>query len=136
VKGFGKFMSLVFTNDDCIGCNKCISVCSCLGANYVDKKNGKSIIKVNADRCIGCGACLDCCEHYARVYEDDTEQFFKDLKNGKKISVLLAPAFKANYPEDYGKFLGILKEAGVNRIISVSFGADITTWVTKLLLKI
>ena len=24
--------SLVYTNDNCIGCNKCISACSCVGA--------------------------------------------------------------------------------------------------------
>lgn len=41
---------------------------------------------------------------------------------------MLAPAFKANYPNEYEKILGGLKQAGVNRIISISFGADITTW--------
>ena len=50
------------------------------------------------------------------------------LAKGEKISILLAPAFKANYPEDYERVLGGLKNLGVNRIISVSFGADITTW--------
>lgn len=33
-----------------------------------------------------------------------------------------------NYPKDYERYLGILKTAGVNRILSISFGADITTW--------
>ena len=41
---------------------------------------------------------------------------------------MLAPAFKANYPKEYAKVLGGLKALGVKRIISVSFGADITTW--------
>ena len=54
--------------------------------------------------------------------------FFADLKKGEKISLLLAPAFKANYPNEYEKVLGGLKKLGVNRIISISFGADITTW--------
>ena len=40
----------------------------------------------------------------------------------------MAPAFKANYPKEYESVLGGLKALGVNRIISVSFGADITTW--------
>ncbi len=63
------------------------------------------------------------------VYQyDDTERFFEDLKKGEKISLLLAPAFLANYPREYGTVLGGLKKLGVNRIISVSFGADITTW--------
>lgn len=54
--------------------------------------------------------------------------FFTALEAGKKISVILAPAFLANYPHEYKKVLGYLKEKGVNHIYSVSFGADITTW--------
>lgn len=59
---------------------------------------------------------------------DDTERFFADLSQGKKISVILAPAFLANYPKEYQKVLEYLKKKGVNHICSVSFGADITTW--------
>lgn len=79
-------------------------------------------------RCIACGGCIDACEHGAREFNDDTERFFEDLRRGEKISLLVAPAFKANYMEEYESVLGGLKKLGVNRIISVSFGADITTW--------
>ena len=120
--------SLVFTNDLCIGCNKCISACSCMGACVSHEVDGHNRIDVDKDRRIGCGACFDVCEHKAREYRDDTEKFFEDLKRGEKISLLVAPAFKANYPKEYEKVLGGLKEAGIRRIISVSFGADITTW--------
>ena len=120
--------SLVFTNEKCIGCNKCISVCSCEGACVSHEVNGANRIDVDGDRCVACGACFDVCEHGAREFRDDTERFFEDLKRGEQISVLLAPAFKANYPKEYEKVLGGLKAMGVKRIISVSFGADITTW--------
>ena len=121
--------SLVFTNDNCIGCNKCIRECSCEGAcKSTILPDGSTRIDVDGDRCIACGACFDVCEHKAREFRDDTEKFFDDLKSGKKISILLAPAFKANYPAEYENILGVLKDAGVNRIISISFGADITTW--------
>ncbi len=90
--------------------------------------NGKSRIDVDGSRCISCGACFDTCEHGARAYIDDTEDFFRDLSNGKRISLLIAPAFLANYPEDYAKVLGGLKEMGARHMINVSFGADITTW--------
>jgi len=40
----------------------------------------------------------------------------------------LAPAFKANYYKEYESILGGLKKLGVNRIFSVSHGADITSW--------
>lgn len=120
--------SLVFTNDKCIGCNRCISVCSCIGACIAEEKDGKKRIAVNPDKCVACGACFDACEHGAREYLDDTERFFEDLKKGEKISILIAPAFRANYPNEYERVLGGLKQLGVNRMINVSFGADITTW--------
>lgn len=120
--------SLVFTNDNCIGCNRCISVCSCIGACIAEEKDGKKRIAVNPDKCVACGACFDACEHLAREYLDDTERFFEDLKKGEKISILIAPAFRANYPNEYERVLGGLKQLGVNRMINVSFGADITTW--------
>ncbi len=121
--------SLVFTNDKCIGCNKCINVCPALGAcNSVDIDGNKRHIVVNGNYCISCGACIDACVHNAREFRDDTEQFFNDLRRGEKISILVAPAFLANYPGEYGRVLGGLKQRGVNRIISVSFGADICTW--------
>lgn len=121
---------LVYTNENCVGCNKCINACSCMGACVSDlpDENGVSKIEVDGDRCIACGACFDVCMHNAREFRDDTERFFEDLKRGEPISVLIAPAFKANYPEQYESVLGGLKELGVNRFISVSFGADITTW--------
>ena len=121
---------LVFTNDKCIGCNKCIRACSCIGAcvSTEPDEKGNSRILVDGSLCVACGACFDICEHNAREYSDDTEQFLEDLKAGEKISLLVAPSFPANYPETYARILGKLKELGVNRIISVSFGADITTW--------
>lgn len=124
-----KLLQLVKTNEKCVGCNKCISVCSCVGATIANETaDGKNIIDVDGDKCIACGACFDACEHEAREYVDDTEAFFEALKRGEKISILIAPAFLANYPREYESVLGGLKKLGVNRMISISFGADITTW--------
>ena len=92
------------------------------------KEAEANVIDVDPDKCIACGACLDVCEHNAREYVDDTDDFFNDLGKGERISVLIAPAFLANYPREYERILGMLKKLGVNRFISVSFGADITTW--------
>lgn len=126
----GEFSSLVYTNDDCVGCNKCINACSAMGAciSAEPKEDGTARIDVDGMRCIACGACFDACEHNAREFNDDTERFFEDLRNGVPISVLIAPAFKANYPGEYESTLGALKACGVKRFISISFGADITTW--------
>lgn len=122
-------VQLIKTNDKCVGCNKCIGVCGCVGATVATElEDGRNVIDVDPKKCIACGACFDACEHHAREFEDDTEAFFAALQRGEKISLLLAPAFLANYPKEYESVLGGLKAMGVNRIISVSFGADITTW--------
>ena len=73
---------LVYTNEECIGCNHCISACPVLEANCSLAENGKDLIYVNGDACVHCGACIDACHHHARDYRDDTEQFLEDLKKG------------------------------------------------------
>lgn len=116
--------ALIYTNEKCTGCNKCVRVCPTLVSNVA--LDGK--VQVDKDNCVACGACMDACGHEAREFCDDTEQFFSELQAGKKLSVIVAPAFLANYPKEYKKVLGYLKAKGVNHIYSVSFGADITTW--------
>lgn len=119
---------LVYTNDDCVGCNRCISVCPVLQANHAVVEGLTNVVRVDGDSCVHCGACIDVCQHKARDFEDDTERFFEDLAKGHRISLLLAPAFIANYPDQYRQILGYLKSIGANHVISISFGADITTW--------
>ncbi len=115
---------LIYTNEDCTGCNKCVRVCPTLVSNIAQDNQ----ILVNPQSCVACGACIKACGHGARTFHDDTDSFFADLKSGKKLSVIIAPAFLANYPGEYKRVLGYLKSLGVRHIYSVSFGADITTW--------
>ncbi len=123
------FQALVTTNDKCIACHHCISVCPSLLANRVVKRDDDTqMIEINPDYCVGCGSCIDACNHDARSYDDDTQEFLQDLRRGENISLLIAPAFFANYPKDAGRILGGLKNLGVKRLVSVGFGADITTW--------
>ena len=119
---------LVYTDSKCTGCNRCISTCPVLGANIAADENGRNHVMVDGDACVHCGACIDACRHGARNFQDDTDAFLDALKRGEQISILVAPAFIANYPGQYKQVLGYLKSLGVNHIISISFGADITTW--------
>ena len=116
--------SQVYTNDNCIACNRCIRECPQLLAN----KAVGDRIEVDEEMCIMCGACFDACTHSARDYYDDTEEFLSELKKGHKFSAIAAPAFIANYPNQYKKVIGYLKKLGLLHFYSVSFGADITTW--------
>ncbi len=123
------FKTLVTTNDNCIACHHCISVCPSLLANRLVKRSDDTqVLEVDSDYCVGCGSCIDACNHDARTFMDDTERFLNDLRKGDRISLLIAPAFFANYPNDGGRILGGLKRLGVRRMVSVGFGADITTW--------
>ena len=126
---------LIYTNDNCIGCNKCVRICCSFGASVSYNRPDHNAIAINAERCINCGACIDVCTHNARDYRDDTVRLFDDLKNGEAVSVLIAPAFEAKYPSEYRKILGALKALGVRRILPVSLGADICTWAYIKLIR-
>ena len=119
---------LIFTNEKCVGCNRCVRICSSFGASVSFSGPKHSSIKINSDRCIVCGACIDVCTHGARDYMDDTDRLFEDLAAGDAISVLVAPSLEAKYPHEYHDILGALKTQGVRRILPVSLGADLCTW--------
>ncbi len=119
---------LITTNDNCIGCNKCVRICSSFGASVSKSGPANSSVVINADRCIVCGACIDVCAHGAREYLDDTDAFFSDLGSGASISVLVAPSFEAKYPKVFARACAALRRLGVRRLIPVSLGADICTW--------
>jgi iron only hydrogenase large subunit-like protein len=119
---------VIYLNEEkCTGCNKCIMNCPVIGANVAYNVGEQSKIRVNTEKCIHCGECIKVCDHDARDFIDDTERFFKDLKGGKRISLVAAPATKVNFGE-YRKLFGYLKSMGVTAVYDVSFGADITTW--------
>lgn len=118
---------IISLEDKCEGCNKCIRSCPQFLANKVVSEAGSLKINVNQENCVSCGECIKYCPHKARVYLDDTDNFIKALSKGEEISVVVAPAFLLNYPNEYKKVFGWLKKKGVKLIYDVSFGADITT---------
>jgi len=110
----------------CVGCNRCIRICPIDGANHVYKNTDGIKVSINAENCIACGFCIDTCRHKVRFYEDDTEQFFADLRRGDSISLFVAPAIQTI--EGGMQMLTWLRKLGVNKIIDASIGADICTW--------
>jgi iron only hydrogenase large subunit-like protein len=96
-------------------------------ANVAYIENGETKVRVDNDKCIACGACLHACNHDSRSYEDDTERFFLDLRNGTPISLFCAPASRASLTE-WSRILALLGNMGVRKMYDVSLGADICTW--------
>jgi len=88
---------------------------------------GNIKVEIDSDKCIACGRCFSACNHNARYYVDDTERFFDDLAKGVPISIIAAPAIRANMPE-WQRLFTYLKQLGVNRIYDVALGADICIW--------
>ena len=120
---------IVKTKDElCTGCNRCVRECPMETANitYQDE-NGNIKVRVDQTKCIACGRCISACKHEARLYEDDTERFFRDLSQGVPISLIAAPSIRTNIPY-YKRLFTYLKTLGVRKIYDVSLGADICIW--------
>lgn len=115
--------------EKCVGCNACVRACPASEANVArTDETGQLRILINDDKCIKCGACIKACSHGARNFQDDTEQFLKDLKAGKEVAVIAAPAIKIAFDGNWCHALQWLRNQGVKKIYDVGFGADICTW--------
>lgn len=126
---------LIYTNDSCIACNKCVTNCSTFGANVSLVENGKLTIQIDSEKCNNCGKCIDLCIRNARQYRDDFDLFQKDLARGEKISVILSPVFHLYYGEKLNNFIGFLKSIGVQKVYDETFGAEINIWAHTNYLK-
>ena len=117
----------IHTNDNCTGCNRCIMACPVVDASVVVEEDGKSKIYINSKICINCAKCIQACTQDSRHYTDDTDAFLNALSEGKKISILVAPAIRTNFPE-FERLLGQLRNMGASTIFDTSIGGDICTW--------
>jgi iron only hydrogenase large subunit-like protein len=90
-------------------------------------EDGRHVIHIDGDKCISCGECIRSCAHGARDFGDDTERFLADLRAGRKIPLIAAPALRSNVRE-WPQLLGYLKSIGAGSAYDTSFGADICTW--------
>jgi len=108
--------------DKCVNCYACITGCP---VKYCMNGSGEKLT-INPDLCIGCGNCINVCTHKARILIDDTSRFFGDLKQGKKILAVVAPAIASVFPEKFLNVNGWLKSLGVEDFFDVSFGAELT----------
>lgn len=123
-------------SEKCTGCNACVRVCPVKEANYVTyQSNGALAVDIHESRCIKCGACVRSCEHGARCFADDTTLFFHALKTKERMAVIVAPAVRTAFGEQWADVLQWLRTQGNVEIYDVGMGADICTWAHIKLLK-
>lgn len=114
---------VVLTDKDlCNKCFKCISSCPV----KICMKVEEDYVDINKETCLGCGACISVCDHDARSYVDDSERFFRDIKTHKFVAIV-APSVVSVFENDYLKLNDWLKRLGVEQVLDVSFGAELST---------
>lgn len=123
-------MSIVdVRTDKCVGCNACVRVCPVGDANVGRfDENEKLRIEIDDEKCIKCGACINACTHGARFFRDDIDAFLQDLRDGKEVAMIAAPAIKIAFDGNWRHALQWLRNQGVKAIYDVGLGADICTW--------
>ncbi len=122
-------MNIIEVNTErCVGCSACIRVCPSPEANIVKiTEDGRTVTEINNEKCIACGECIKACKSKARDYEDDTDKFFKDLRE-RKIILVVHPAIKTAFPGTWQAVLKWFKQNGADGIYDGAYGADICTW--------
>ncbi len=120
---------MIYTNDKCVACNRCVHVCPAIGANVTANEGGRISIDVSDKNCIHCGKCINECVHDARCYHDSLEDMLHDLKRGGIISVIVDPTFTAAVGSKKARQIyGYLKSIGVKGIYDGSIGGDLNLY--------
>ncbi|MBP6872664.1 MAG: 4Fe-4S binding protein [Bacteroidales bacterium] len=117
-----KYAKLVYTvKDRCRVCYTCVRECPVKAIRIF---NGQA--EVIAERCIACGNCVRVCSQDAKVFIDSREQVKIFLKGDRPVYAVIAPSFPAEFREikDYRVLVGMIKKLGFEKVVEVSFGAD------------
>jgi len=103
----------------------CEQACD-LGAIKADKDR-KAVI--DYDKCVQCGGCKVACPFGAITEQSYIVQVIQQLKAGKRVYAMLAPAFVSQFGVKVkpGQVFSALKKAGFHDVWEASFGADIVT---------
>jgi iron only hydrogenase large subunit-like protein len=117
-----KYTKLVYTvKDRCRVCYTCVRECPVKAIRIF---NGQA--EVIPERCIACGNCVKVCSQDAKVFIDSREQVKILLKGERPVYGIIAPSFPAEFTDisDYRTLVGMIRKLGFDRVIEVSFGAD------------
>jgi iron only hydrogenase large subunit-like protein len=87
----------------------------------------KSVI--DYEKCVECGKCKNACPFGAISDQSSIVQVLSDIKQGKRVYALLAPAFVGQFGVmvKIGQIFNTMKQIGFHDVQEVSYAADITT---------
>ena len=129
----------VIDSEKCKNCGMCIQACpyqaiakiivpcenACPVGAIAKDENGHA--KINFEKCISCGKCLSACPFGAVHEKCQIIDVLKNIKAGKKVIAMLAPAIMGQMPCTPQQLKQGMLELGFYDVYEVAQGADITT---------
>ncbi len=136
---------VIFDNNKCIKCGRCINTCADIqGINaiefsgrgynsHVSAYSEKSLTNVS---CIKCGQCIMNCPVAAINEKNEVKKIVDVLKKkDKHIIIQIAPSVRSSIGEEFGqkpglvvtdKLVAALKKCGFDKVYDIDLGADFT----------
>lgn len=125
-------------HDKCISCGKCHQVCPYHAIVYIPvpceeacpvkaiSKDKFGVEHIDPEKCIFCGKCLNACPFGAIFDQCQVFDVLKEIRAGKKVIAMVAPAVLAQFSAPIEQVYGALKAAGFHDVIEVAYGAEET----------
>lgn len=130
-----------FEGDKCIECGNCIEACKNQSVNCLKNRDYNQQVRIyptDENPCIACGQCIVHCPVGALHAREDYSGVEKELAlKRKKVVVQFAPSVRVAIGEEFGlvpgkvmtgQIIAGLKKLGVDWVVDVDLGADITTY--------
>ncbi len=122
----------------CKKCGLCMSACPyraivktivpCEEACPVNaiSKGEDGLAHIDHDKCISCGKCVSACPFGATHAKSQIIDVLKNIKAGKKVIAMFAPALVGHLPCDASQIKEAFKKIGFSEVYEVAQGADVT----------